>query len=181
MARGSWEASLLWTPSVSVGSGGDLPGRHVALLVCTVMKGRLPPPGPPARLADFAMRASLGSDACSAPFAPRDEAWREAVSVPESTAAAVQALFEEGFALGRIASMLRLDEALVAKVNADRQEFNVEVAQHLCLLVDSHGLTQGAVEFEVCLQERVQARGRVPLVQVWQRAEGVAGGLDQAR
>jgi len=139
----------------------------IGVLVCHVPKGRLPETN---AVMEYALRVRLGNDQNEHPFTMLDTAWRtDYRTFTDTTENTIKALAQEGFTAERIAKMMSMEEPLVAKIVAHDLGFNVEIPQHLCVLLTSIELPDDleseacCVRLEILHQGRVEASGNVSL------------------
>jgi len=114
----------------------------VALFILSVFKGRVPLEETESA-SRYILRASVTSDHFEErPFVARDTEFWKHVHLPETTMCAIEELSNAGFPAERIATMLKLDKELVAKVIAHRLKWNVELPWHLCVRVPKKVLSE---------------------------------------
>merc|ERR1712227_10537 len=100
---------------------------------------------------NYSLRVSIDQCQDERPFSERDygEFWKE-VQLSETTLSTIEELSHAGFPAERIATMLKIKKELIAKVMAYRLKFNIELPQHLCVMVHKTALREESnARFEV--------------------------------
>jgi len=134
-----------------------------ALLVCKVVKGRIPP----GKVQGSTLHVSSASAEDERKLCAVDDAWLAQVGIDESKVSTIGVLTREGFDAEKIARVLKMERSVVHKVMAHCLSFNVELPQHLCVPVAASGPTGGGdIRLEVRRKGKCDAKGTVPVQSV---------------
>lgn len=87
---------------------------NIALLVCNVLKGRLPD----ARISGAALFLRIGAAEIARKFRRSDDTWKNCTELTEGVIHTIEVLVREGLSASRIAEVLKRPEALINKVMA---------------------------------------------------------------
>lgn len=136
--------------------------NNVGLLICKCHKGRLPS----GSIVGAKLCVRVGSNEASEKVIESDFSWHNFYDLTESTVNTIGVLVREGYTTAKIAEILKLPEALVSKVMAHCLNFNIDVPQHLCVLVNEASLEDGSIALEIKRKGKVEALGRIALKDV---------------
>lgn len=172
--RSSSDLSTLLATAQPVQKEDPSRDEAVALLIVSVIKGRIPL-AKDEEATNYTFHVSVTDQhRDQRPFIPRDTEFWKFVNLSDTMLNTIKELSSAGFPAERIATMLKMKKEVVAKVTAYLLKFNVELPQHLCVLVPKSALKEdGQAEFQVLdARKSPQARGSVELSALW-RAKGM--------
>jgi len=136
-----------------------------AVLVCTIIKGRVPPDHVQGSMLGLAVYPG-GDEANPRRILPSDITWQATLGLDDNAISTIRTLAREGLSSEKIAVVLNMPEALVSKVMAHSLGFNVEVPQRLEVLVQLDALNCGDIQLEFRRRGRCEAATRIPLQNV---------------
>lgn len=140
--------------------------KNVGLLICKCHKGKMPS----AQILGAKLCIRAGFAETMEKVTKSDFSWQDFGELHEGTVNTIRILVKEGYPALKIRDIFKLPEALVNKVIAHCLDFNVDVQQHLCILLDESCFTDSDVTLEIKRKGRVEAAARIPLADV------IAGG-----